>query len=111
MRQAGYMAAAGIYALDHHVERLKVDNSRASSIAHLLNDLPFVSGMKPVQTNILIFNLIDTLDAKSFVEKLKEKGILSAAFGPKSIRFTFHLDITDDDMENLSKILKSIKTI
>jgi threonine aldolase len=105
MRQAGYLAAAGIYALDNHVERLKIDNQRAANIGQLMMSLPYITGMKPVQTNILIFDIGDDIDTQDFLNRLKSKRILATAFGPKSIRFTFHLDITEENMDYLRKTL------
>ena len=92
MRQAGYMAAAGLFALDHHVDRLKIDNKRARFISELLQKESYISDIRPVQTNIVIFDLQAPLQADDFLEKLKTKGILATAFGPATIRLTFHLE-------------------
>ena len=109
MRQAGYLAAAGIYALDNHIDRLKIDNQRAATTGELLSQLPFIEGMKPVQTNILIFDLAPPLTADQFLNVLRHKGVSAVAFGQRSVRFTFHLDITEQDMAELKMILKSLK--
>lgn len=74
MRQAGILAAAGIYALDHHVERLREDNERARIIGRLLEALPYVADVRPVQSNILIFDLQPPLTAAAYVEKLEKGG-------------------------------------
>ena len=108
MRQAGYLAAAGIYALENHVERLKIDNNRAKEIGKLLEDVSYVSGMKPVYTNILIFDVVDQVSVNDFLDKLRSKGIAATAFGPQSVRFTFHLDITEQDMDELKNILRNL---
>ncbi len=105
MRQAGYLAAAGIYALENHIERLKIDNNRAKTIGKLLESVPHVTGMKPVYTNILIYDIDPSLEIQEYLKKLESKGILATAFGPHSVRFTFHLDITDEDMMDLSKVM------
>lgn len=108
MRQAGYLAAAGLYALDHHIDRLKIDNDRAKSIATILEKKDFVKEIRPVQSNILIFDLADQYSADQFLEKFKTLGILGTPFGPKTIRFTFHLDIQEEDMENLESIISKM---
>jgi threonine aldolase len=73
MRQAGFLAAAGIYALDHHVDRLAIDHSNAKRIADVLLDLPFVKSIMPVDTNIIIFELTDKKNADHFVALLANK--------------------------------------
>ncbi len=108
MRQAGYMAAAGLFALDHHVDRLKIDNKRARFIADILQKESYTSDIRPVQTNIVIFDLQAPLQADDFLEKLKTKGILATAFGPATIRLTFHLDVSEDDIQVISKELKGL---
>ncbi len=95
MRQAGYLAAAGIYALDHHINRLREDNERARRLGKTLASLPYVEHVRPVQSNIVIFELIPALNAAEMVQSLKELGINSSAFGPRSVRFVTHLDITE----------------
>ncbi len=108
MRQAGFLAAAGIYALDHHVERLKEDHLHAQQIADALKKLPFVKGLMPVDTNIIIFELNDQKDANHLVEELKHKGILCGTFGKQMIRFVTHLDITADQTQQTIDILKKM---
>lgn len=105
MRQAGYLAAACNYALDHHIDRLKIDNDRAKSIAEVLRNLDYVSGVRPVKTNILIFDLKIKNGAAAYIEKLKENGILAAAFGPETIRFVTHLDITNEMIEKVKQVI------
>lgn len=108
MRQAGYLAAAGIYALDHHVERLKQDNNRARRVGKVLAALPYVESIRPVQSNILIFDLKSPLNPDKFLQTLSEKGIMAVPFGPKTIRFTFHLDLEEKDIKKLIRVLKKI---
>ena len=108
MRQAGYLAAAGIYALDHNIERLKDDHQRAKTISQTLETLPFVKSIMPVETNILVFELIDSIKVEDFLNKLKTKSILAVAFGPQLIRFVTHLDFDDDKMQTLINSLKSM---
>lgn len=108
MRQAGYLAAAGIYALNHHIERLKIDNDRAKTIAVALAEKSFVENIRPVHSNILIFDVKAPWTADQFLEHLKSNGILAVAFGPMTIRFVTHLDFTSDMLEQLLKIIKAM---
>lgn len=108
MRQAGYLAAACIYALDHHIPILKKDNDRAKEIAKALNSASYVKELKPVESNIVIFKLQDDIKDSEFILKLKNNGILASPFGDNTIRFVTHLDITEDMMEYLLRILPNI---
>lgn len=108
MRQAGFLAAAGIYALDHHTQRLAIDHAHAKVIAAVLLDLPFVKSMMPVDTNIIIFELNEKKDADHFVNELKEKGILCGTFGKQKIRFVTHLDISESMVDQTIAILKKM---
>ncbi len=92
MRQAGYLAAAGIYALDNHVERLSEDHRRAKEIGKVLQNLPWIASVEPVETNILIFSVQSYLDEKLISEKLKEKGISISNMGHGKLRIVTHLD-------------------
>ena len=105
MRQAGFLAAAGTHALQHHIERLVEDHNRAKNIATALQDNPFVEKVFPVETNIIIFETIGT--ASDFVEKLKQQNILSYAIAPKKVRFVLHLDITQEMVETTIDLLKN----
>ncbi|MBK8112384.1 MAG: aminotransferase class I/II-fold pyridoxal phosphate-dependent enzyme [Saprospiraceae bacterium] len=108
MRQAGYLAAAGIYALDHHVNDLARDNANAKAISEVLARLEAVDFLLPVKTNIIIFFLKDPHTAESFLYKLKEKNIIASPFDKMAIRFVFHRDITDGMMEELFDRIKSL---
>lgn len=109
MRQAGYLAAAGLFALENHVDRLKEDNDRAKRIASVLSDLPYIKNIRPVHSNILIFDVRPPFTADSFLEKLKLEGILAVAFGPQTIRFVTHLDFTEKMMDKVIETLKKMK--
>lgn len=108
MRQAGYLAAAGIYALDHHVARLKEDNDRAKIIGQVLETLPFVEHIRPIATNIIIFDVKPPHTAASLLALLKAHGVLAVAFGPQTIRFVTHLDFTASMMSQLLDVLRSL---
>jgi len=108
MRQAGYMAAAGIYALDHQVERLKDDHTHAHKLASALAELPYVGDIRPVETNIVIFDLVPPLTPVKFLEDLAQKGVKASAFGPQTIRFVTHLDVTTDMILQAIEILRQM---
>ena len=108
MRQAGYLAAAGIYALDHNIIRLKIDNDRAKYLGSVLESLSFIERVMPVETNIVIFSLKEGLSESLILEKLKEKKILAISMGPGLIRFVTHLDFTEEMMIKTEAILKEL---
>jgi threonine aldolase len=108
MRQAGYLAAAGIYALDHHVDRLAEDHERARHLANVLAELPYVDTILPVETNILIFTLKDGLSEKDFVAALRQEDILASATGPQTVRLVTHLDFTGDMAILVEKALRKL---
>lgn len=108
MRQAGYLAAAGIYALDNHVQRLKDDNDRAKLIGETLESLPYVANVRPVQTNIVIFDVKPPYTAASYLEKLAERGVKATAFGPQTVRFVTHLDFTETMLAKTLEIIKEL---
>lgn len=110
MRQAGFLAAACSYALDHQVDRLKTDNNRAKELGKLLKNCSYVESVLPVMTNIVIFNLVENITAADFVERLKGKGIIASAFGPQKVRLVTHLDITDEMMNKTKEILKDLSS-
>ena len=108
MRQAGYLAAACIYALDNNISRLKEDHQRASVIGKTLEQLSYVKSMLPVETNIIIFTLDEKLSSDAFVKKLAEDNIKAVAFGTQTVRFVTHLDFTDEMLEKTIDVLKKI---
>ncbi|MBX9785651.1 MAG: aminotransferase class I/II-fold pyridoxal phosphate-dependent enzyme [Chitinophagaceae bacterium] len=108
MRQAGVLAAAGIYALDHHIERLAEDHTHAKAIEAALLSHSKIESVLPVETNIIIFNLKEGMTAAEFVLKLKEKGVLAFATGKQSIRFVTHLDISKEMVDETIEILKTL---
>lgn len=107
-RQAGYVAAAGLYALENHVDRLVEDHNKAKEMAKVLEGLDYVEEVLPCETNILIFKITDKYTNKSFLQKLEENGILAFGFGPQLIRFVTHYDFTDDDLTKTIEVLKKL---
>lgn len=108
MRQAGYLAAAGLYALEHHVDRLAEDNARARRFSAALTGLPFVASVEQTETNICIFHLAGDLMADDFLETLAKQGIQAVPFGPQMVRFTTHLGVTDEMVDYVIERLKSM---
>jgi len=107
-RQAGYLAAAGMYALDHHVDRLKEDHHRAKQIAEALESISYVASVQPVDTNIVFFQTESKLPAPQLVEKLKQFNIHCMSLTDTSIRMVTHIDFTEDDLGYLIGRLNSI---
>ena len=105
MRQVGYLAAAGIYALDNHIERLKEDHQRAKELEACLKQQSYVEEVLPVDTNIVIFRLNDIFEDEEFLNKLKEQGIIGVQMGRGLMRFVTHLDFDDSMLEETSEIL------
>jgi len=110
MRQAGIIAAAGIYALNHHLERLKEDHHNAKRLAVGLKEFKGVSiDPKHVETNIVIFDVTNTgMTASQVAEAIKKEGILIHAFGKTQIRLVTHLDISSEDIEIALKAFKKV---
>lgn len=102
-RQAGYLAAAGIYALENNIERLKEDHKRAREIGKIMEGISEVEEIYPVDTNIVIFRLNNKILSSDYVQKLDEKGIKAATFGKHLVRFVTHLDFTDEHLEEFRK--------
>lgn len=105
MRQAGVLAAAGIYAIDHHMDDLKTDHVHTSQIANLLVDKSWVASILPAETNILIATITQPYTAASLVDKLKQEGILCFAISPIQIRMVFHRDINTSMVNRLADAL------
>ena len=108
MRQAGYLAAAAIYAVKNNVGRLKEDHRRAKDLGAFLGSMNFVGEVMPVQTNIIIFSLNDKYSQDEFLSLFNEKGIWAFGFGPQKIRLVTHLDFTDEMLARTFDILKHL---
>ncbi|WP_031428715.1 threonine aldolase family protein [Flavimarina sp. Hel_I_48] len=107
MRQGGYMAAAGIYAIDNHWQRMEEDHQRAKELSELLNKHEAVASVDPVETNILIFNLKQGVDESSFLESLKKNDIYISNLGPGKLRIVTHYDYTQEMHEKLLDFFKN----
>ncbi len=96
---AGYLAAAGIYALDHHIDRLADDHRRARRLAEALDLSARVARVLPVDTNIVLFEPADDLGVKPCLEALEQRGVLAAPMGENGVRLVTHLGLGDTDID------------
>jgi threonine aldolase len=108
MRQAGYLAAAGLYALDHHLPLLSQDHDNAKRTAEVLSHKHWVEEILPVETNILIFKTRQDTQAKSIVDKLANEGVKCLSISANAIRMVFHLGVTQNDTQRLLDILERL---
>ena len=109
MRQVGYLAAAGIYALDHHVDRLVLDHKKAKKLGEALDNSEFIEKVEPIETNIVIFYVKVKVSETAFVNALKEKEILIIPMGNGKLRMVTHLDFTDEMLKVVIKELENLK--
>jgi len=109
MRQAGILAAGGLYALKNNVTRLVDDHRRAQYLAEAFNNCSWVDVVWPVETNIVVVEIKQPYTVVEILEKLKQKGILGIDFGENLIRFVTHLDIHDEHLEPCVKAFQSIR--
>ena len=108
MRQVGFMAAAAIYALDNHVDRLAEDHKRAAEIAETLNAQSYIGEVEPVETNIIIFSLKSASNEEKFNKILQENNIRISALGKGKLRIVTHLDYTEEMHQKFLSVLKNI---
>lgn len=108
MRQAGILAAAGSFALDHHISRLQDDHARAKRLESALSGLPAVEQVLPVETNIVVVVQRSGRTAKAMLHKLRDQAVLASEFGPNMVRMVTHLDIDDAATEQAIAAWRSI---
>jgi threonine aldolase len=108
MRQAGFLAAAGIYALQNNIDRLETDHLHAKQIAEAIAKKEMVKFVLPVETNIIIFELDDTITAPALVAKLKDQDILGYAIAPNRVRLVTHLDISEEMTQRTIQIFNQL---
>ncbi len=106
MRQVGVLAAAGLYALEHHIERLAEDHENARVLADALKEIPEVR-LEPVETNIVIFEL-SKIPADKLIAELKQRDILALAIGPRRVRLVTHLDVSRADVLHATQAIHEI---
>ncbi|MEZ5010391.1 MAG: beta-eliminating lyase-related protein [Bacteroidales bacterium] len=109
MRQAGYIASAGLFALRNNVDRLATDHQNARIISESLSRKDWVSSMLNVETNIIIFRIVPGIPASKVVEVLKQNEILCSATGPDSIRFVTHLDISAEMVDHAVSVIGKLE--
>lgn len=109
MRQAGYLAAAGIYALDNHIDRLREDHQKAKKLSEVLSTLSWVEEAYECQTNIVLFRVKEPYRAIPIVKQLEEQGLYGIDFDRMTIRFVTHLDFSDVMLQHAIQILKGFK--
>jgi threonine aldolase len=109
MRQAGFMAASGIYALENNIPRLAGDHANARKLAAALEKKDFVKNIMPVETNIVIFEVGGAVDcAKSLSATLREKGVLAMAIAADQIRMVTHLDVTPEMVDEVVGVIEQL---
>lgn len=108
MRQAGYLAAAGVYALQNNIDRLQQDHQHAQLLAAALSHKVFVGEVLPVETNIIIFRVKDQFTPQSLVAKMKEQNIWWYAISPTQVRIVTHLDITPQMIEKTIEVINDL---
>ncbi len=109
MRQVGYLAAAGLYALENNINRLKDDHSKAKDIETVLKTLPFIQSVEPVETNIIIFELQKGINESAFVQKLDDNGIKIIGMGSGKLRIVTHLDYTNVMHDKFLSVLRKLE--
>lgn len=109
MRQIGFMAAAGIFALDNNIERLADDHKRAAEIASVLKNLIYVSHVEPVETNIVIFYLENASDEAEFMKQLQRENIRISNMGQGKLRIVTHLDYSEEMHQKFQEVLMNIE--
>lgn len=108
MRQAGHLAAAGIFAMDHHRERLQIDHQHAAALANALSGKPFIGRILPVETNIVIAEVLGGLTPQSLAQKLMEKNIRVMAISPTQVRLVTHLDVSEQMVDRAQEVIRGL---
>ena len=108
MRQAGFLAAAGLYALKHQVHRLEEDHRHAKLLEAALNSCRFVESVMPVETNIVIFNIKAPHTAAELAQMLLQQGIRAAQTGLRQIRLVTHLDVSAEMIEKACSAIRGL---
>jgi threonine aldolase len=108
MRQAGFLAAAGLFALENNIIRLQEDHRRARQLGAVVAKCPYVKSSMPVDTNILIFELVQEVTPEKFLARLAEHQIKALPFGATEVRMVMHLDVDDAGVQYTSEVLRSL---
>jgi threonine aldolase len=110
MRQAGILASAGLYALENHLDRLREDNQLAKYLESILNASNTIKEVWPVESNIVIFEVQDSISVQIFLDHLSGYDIKAFQVGPKHVRFVTHLDLPSDSAERLNQALSEFSS-
>ncbi|HEY8399462.1 MAG TPA: GntG family PLP-dependent aldolase [Flavihumibacter sp.] len=108
MRQAGYMAAACVYALDHHIERLKEDHDHAKQLAEALSKKDFIGNILPVETNLVIFEVKGRFTASTLSDTLRHYDVHCLPISPTQIRFVTHLGVNSDMIKRVIRLINDL---
>ena len=108
MRQSGYLAACGLYALENNINRLEEDHKKAKEIEESLKSLYFVKKVEEVETNIIIFEINSNYSSEIFINKLQKKGVKLIGMGDNKLRLVTHLDYSDNHHEAFLDILSKV---
>jgi threonine aldolase len=108
MRQAGYLAAAGIFALEKNIERLADDHRHAKMLADALAKKEFIGNILPVETNIIIFEVSGSLSPFAFAEKMRENDIKVTVISKTQVRLVLHLDVTEEMVKKTIKVIDQL---
>lgn len=109
MRQVGFLAAAGLYALDNHVHRLKEDHTRAKKLGEALKSMSWVKSVMPIDTNIVIFEVTPELTPETVLATFTENQVRALKFSATEIRLVTHLDFTDTMLEKCLEVFSKIR--
>ena len=108
MRQAGFLAAAASFAIDHQWESLSEDHQKAKELKSVLEQLPYIKKVEAVDTNIVIFNLLDTAKEAAFMNKMQEHEIRFISMGQGKLRMVTHRDYTQEQHQYVLDILQKL---
>ncbi len=106
MRQGGIIAAGGLYALDHHIDRLEADHRKARAIGEALEKNPAIEAVAPVDTNIVVGTLTRDRSPKEQIQDWEEKGLKAVPFGKRQVRLVTHLDVTEEQLQKALELLR-----
>lgn len=109
MRQGGILASAALYALNHHVDRLADDHRRAKEMESTLKNCSWIQSIYPVETNIIIFEVMAPLNGTGIIEQLAAIGIRCAGFGKMHVRFVYHLDVSEEQHQFAMNVIQNFQ--
>lgn len=111
MRQAGYLAAAGLFALKHNLENFKKDHQKTKKIYHILKNQPWVDQINEPQTNILLFSVKNPPGHDAILEFFKENSILVSMISKTQIRIVVHFQISENHVKHIESVCKNLQSL